>query len=102
MNTFCFVGQIDSLPELKEVSPGLKQATLTLKIIRPFKDCDGMYRYDYIPIEVWRGLAETLCKAGKLDGWISVRGRVKSSEYSVKGKSVTSFSFIAEHIGFIQ
>lgn len=101
MNTFCLVGQIDELPEIHSTREGIKQATLMLKVERPFKDSDGSYHYDIIPIEVWRGLAETLCAVGTKDNWLSVKGRIRSSTYEKNDKTYTNCYFVAENIGFI-
>jgi single-strand DNA-binding protein len=101
MNTFCLVGQLDELPELHELSNGTKQATLMLKVLRPYKDVDGCYHYDYIPVEVWRGLAETLARSSKQDDWLSVKGRIKTNSYTRNNKTYTNYTFVAETIGFI-
>ena len=60
MNVFCIVGQIEKLPVLKETSTGLKTCEVELKVIRPFSNSEGEFENDYITVEVWRGLAETI------------------------------------------
>lgn len=101
MNSFQLVGQIDSLPQIREVGGGIKTADMVLKVLRPFKDTQGVYQYDRITIELWRGLAETLCRASQLDSWISVKGRISARQYTRNEKTFTSYSFVAESIGFI-
>lgn len=101
MNVFCIVGKIQNLPGLKETINGTKTCTAILEVERPFANSDGVYEHDYIQIEVWRGLAETLCNVCKEGDWITVKGRVASSTYEKNAHSYINYTFIAEKIGFL-
>lgn len=61
MNLFCVVGQVAEIPTLKETVSGIKVANVLLKVQRPFANSEGVYEFDLIPVELWRGIAETLC-----------------------------------------
>ncbi|MDD7282079.1 MAG: single-stranded DNA-binding protein [Erysipelotrichaceae bacterium] len=101
MNVFCLVGSIEQLPTLKETTTGIKTCTVSLKVERPFANSEGIYEYDTIQVEVWRGLAETLCNVSKVDDWISVKGRIMARPYNKDGHVYTNYAFVAEKIGFI-
>ncbi|MGM9948345.1 single-stranded DNA-binding protein [Floccifex sp.] len=101
MNVFCLVGSIEELPTLKETTTGIKTCNVTLKVERPFANSEGVYEYDFIQVEVWRGLAETLCNVSKINDSISVKGRILSRKYEKDGHVYNNYAFVAEKIGFI-
>ena len=102
MNVFCIAGTIEELPVLKETNTGIKTCTVLLKCERPFANSDGIYESDYIQIDVWRGLAQTLCSVSKVGNWIAVKGRVSSRSVERDDRTFYNYSFIAEHIEFIK
>ena len=101
MNAFCFVGKVQEIPTLKETSAGVKNTNLTLDIQRPFANSQGIYESDRIQVEVWRGLAETICNVTKVGDWISVKGRVATYPYEKDGKTYYNPVFISEKVEFI-
>lgn len=101
MNLFCVVGQINALPYLKETSNGFKTCDLELKVVRNYADSNGEYENDYITVEVWRGLAETICNVAKVGEWVSVKGRIASRKIAREDKTYCFYTFIAENVGFI-
>lgn len=102
MNVFCIVGKIEKLPVLKETSTGLKTCEVELKVIRPFSNSEGEFENDYITVEVWRGLAETICHVAKVGAWISIKGRIASKVVQKPERTYRFYSFIAENVSFIQ
>lgn len=102
MNVFCIVGQIERLPVLKKTSTGLKTCEVELKVIRPFSNSEGEFENDYITVEVWRGLAETICHVAEVGAWISVKGRIATRVIQKSEKTYRFYTFIAENVGFIQ
>lgn len=102
MNLFCLVGQIAEIPTLKETAGGLKVATVLLKVQRPFANSDGTFEYDLIPIELWRGIAETLCNIATIDTWISTKGRVSTRPYEKDGRTFQNPTFIAESVKYLK
>lgn len=102
MNVFCIVGKIKELPGLKETVNGIKTCTVTVEIERPFANSEGIYESDEVIVEVWRGLAETVCNACKEGDWLSIKGRISSSRYERNNHSYLNYVLIAEKIGFLK
>ncbi|HAM30362.1 MAG TPA: single-stranded DNA-binding protein [Erysipelotrichaceae bacterium] len=102
MNLFCVVGEIEQKPELKETANGLKVAEVTLKVQRPFVNSEGYYDYDYIPIEMWRGAAETLCAVAEHGTWISAKGRISTRNHEKDGRTYINPVFIAENVKYLK
>lgn len=101
MNVFCFVGRIKEMPELRQIPSGEKVCNVLIEVERPYANSQGVYEIDTFQIEVWRGLAETLCHTTSQGAWISVKGRVLSRSYTKEDKVYYNSVFVAEHIGFI-
>lgn len=100
MNLFCLVGQIEELPVLKELSSKVKTCNLKLKVNRPFTNSDGIYETDTINVEVWRGLAETLCAVARVGAWVAVKGRIASRVVTKDENTYCFYTFIAENVSF--
>lgn len=102
MNVFVLVGNVVELPELKETSNGFKTCTVTISVERSYANADGLYEYDEIQVEVWRGLAETLCNTAKKGDYLSVKGRIVSRPVNKEGHTYFNYSFVAEKIHFLK
>lgn len=101
MNVFCIVGQIEQLPSLKETASGIKTCNVLVKIQRSFANPDGVYEYDHLQVEVWRGLAETISNVGKVDDLIAVKGRIASRKVLKDERTFYNYAFVAEKIDFL-
>ena len=74
-NQIYLIGRLVSDPEINETENG-KISDITLAIPRSYKNEEGIYETDFIPVRLWRGIAESTtewCHKGDL---IGVRGRV--------------------------
>lgn len=101
MNVFCFLGKLDHIPVLQNSKSGIHTTTIILNVSRPFTNPRGIYETDSIPIEVWRGLAETICNVAKKGDWLSVKGRVCVKTNTKDEKTYYNPVFIAENIEFV-
>lgn len=102
MNVFCIVGKVVELPQMKEISTGVKVSHVRLKVNRPFANSEGIYESDIIQVEVWRGLAETICSKTKIDDLLAVKGRIASFANEKDEHTYYNYSFIAEKVEFLR
>ena len=94
LNQTVLVGRLVQDPEIKELENDKKAGNITLAVTRSYKNADGIYENDFIPITLWQGIAENVkeyCKKGNLVG---VRGRLQAREDKVEvvGEKVTFLS----------
>ena len=92
-NNFVLVGRIVNELELKENENGVKQVNVTVAVPRSFKNADGIYETDFIPVVIYKGIAENTaewCKKGDL---IGIRGRLQMQDNNIQ--------IIAEKISFL-
>lgn len=102
MNLFCIVGKIEELPTLKQTTNGIKTCNVVLRVERPFANSEGIYESDLISVEVWRGLAETLCSTSAVGNLLAVKGRIVSRIYEKEDRKYYNYAFIAEKIDFLK
>lgn len=91
MNNVSFVGRLTKDPELKTTDTGRPYALSTLAVNRNFKNGNGEYETDYIPLTIWGKLAETFADYARKGSLISVTGEIRTHSYEKDG--VTHFSF---------
>lgn len=79
LNTFMCVGRLVSDTEIKETENG-KVGYITLAVNRNFKNNDGIYETDFIPVEMYSGMSEQVkeyCRKGDL---ISIKGYLQNND----------------------
>lgn len=88
MNKVVLVGRLTKDPELR-YTPGNNVATLsfTIAVNRNYKNANGGYDADFIPVVVWRGLAEMLAKHLKKGARVAVAGRIQTRSYDANDGS---------------
>ena len=92
-NMICLVGRLVSDPEINETE-NRKITNITLAIPRYWKNMNGEYETDFIPVKLFGQIAETTteyCKKGDL---IGVKGRLAR----LSGENLT---IVAEKISFL-
>lgn len=101
MNNFSLVGRLTADPVLKDLEGGKKVSNITIAVQRPFKNHDGIYETDFIPITLWQGLAENLNQYCTKGSQIAVSGRVQMQVGYFQDKQIQSIEIIAEKISFL-
>lgn len=99
MNTVLLIGRITHDVEIKQVGEGYNVANISMAVRREFKNADGEYEVDFIPITLWEGAAYTcqeLCRKGSL---ISLRARIQMNKReTAEGKTFNQVELIGEKI----
>lgn len=93
LNQIVLVGRLVEKPIVEENENGRKVSTITLAVTRSFKNSEGLYDNDFIPVILWDVIASNTseyCKKGDL---IGIKGRIQSS--------VDKIQVIAEKVTFL-
>lgn len=101
MNQVMMVGRLTADPELQETENENKYSKLTLAVPRNYKNENGEYETDFIPVDIWNSMAENTteyCKKGDLVG---VRGRLKMDSYEKDGEHRSILKVQADRITFL-
>ncbi len=101
MNIVLLIGRLTHDVEIIE-HPNGNYAHINLAVRRDFKNSDGTYDTDFLPITLWEGAASTCkeyCKKGSL---ISIKCRLQQNRWeSSDGKTNYSIDIIGEKICLI-
>ena len=98
MNKVFLIGRTTDKPQLKQTPNGVSVATFTIAINRRFNSDQT----DFIPVVVWRGLAENCAKYIEKGQQVAVSGELQSRRYEDKdGNKRTAFEVNAEDVEFL-
>ena len=100
MNIVLLTGRLTHDVEIKE-HPNGNYARINLAVRREFKNSDGSFDTDFIPVYLWEGAAITckdFCKKGSM---ITIKCRIQSNKWESDGKMNYSLDIIGEKISLI-
>lgn len=83
LNQTVLVGRISKDPVIEEMEDK-KYCRITIAVPRSYKNENGEYDTDFIPITLWNTIAENTkeyCKKGDLVG---IKGRIQSKENDIE------------------
>lgn len=92
LNQTVLVGRLVDQPQKTE-----KGANLTLAVPRSFKNKNGEYETDFIPVRTFGGVTENTCEYVKKGDLIGIKGRLQSTQTA----SGYTIELIAEKITFL-
>lgn len=94
-NVIMLVGHLVQDPEIKELENGKKVCNITLAIPRYYKNDDGIYDTDFIPVRLFHQVAATTteyCRKGDLVGIKGRVARLSGKDLEIIGEKVTFLS----------
>ena len=97
LNQIVVVGRLVSDPEIKETENGVKTSYITLAVTRCYKNEEGIYETDFIPVKLFKNIAENTvdyCKKGDIVG---VKGRLQTRQEEDKN----IIEIVAEKVTFL-
>lgn len=102
LNRIVIIGRLTRDPEVKTTTSGNAVATFTVAVDRAFKDKNGNTETDFIPVVVWRGLAETCGRYLSKGKMCAVDGRMQIRTYEASdGSKRTVAEVVADSVRFL-
>ena len=100
LNNISLQGRLATDPELRETGSGVKLASFTLAVNRPYqKDKDS--QTDFFDIVAWRGTGEFVARNFRKGDMAVVNGRLQTDVYKDKeGKNRKSYRIVANEVYF--
>lgn len=95
LNQIIVVGRLVSDPEIKETKNGKKVTDITLAVPRSYRNKEGVYDTDFIPVRLFAKIAETTneyCKKGDLVGAKGRVARLSGENLEIIAEKVTFLS----------
>lgn len=97
LNQVILVGRLVQDPEIKELENGIRTSYITLAVSRSYKNSDGIYETDFIPVRLYKGIAENTTEYCKKGDVIGVKGRIQTKQEENKN----IIEIIAEKVTFL-
>lgn len=91
LNQLCLVGRIAEEPTLEEIE-GKKKMLITLAVPRSYKNMNGEYDTDFIPIITYGQVAENTkeyCKKGDIVGAKGRLSKLNGRELEIVAEKIT-------------
>jgi len=104
MNSVILIGRLTKDPDLK-YPPGIGKAvaTFTVAVNRTFKNKEGNYEADFIPVQVWGKAAENCANYLQKGRQVGVSGRLQIRKYEDKdGNSRWATEVVADRVEFLE
>lgn len=104
LNRVVLIGRLTRDPELRYTPYGVAVCTYTLAVDRPFSNGQGEREADFIPIVVWRQLAETCANYLRKGRLVAVEGRIQVRSYTPEGSDQKRYvtEVVAENVRFLE
>lgn len=102
MNKVFLIGNLTKDPELTTTNSGVSLCKFTLAVQRRFTGNDGEREADFLPIIVWRGLADNCYKFLKKGSKAGVSGAIQTRQYDAPdGTRRFITEIIADEVEFL-
>lgn len=79
-NQIVLVGRLVQDPEIKELENEMRISYITLAVSRSYKNSDGIYETDFIPVRLCRGVAESVAEYCKKGDLLGIRGSIQTKQ----------------------
>ena len=100
-NNVVLIGRLTTKPELKTYEDGLKVCNVTLAVMRPFKNQNGEYDTDFIPVSLWYSYAQNTYQYCDKGDTVCVKGRLVQKVQEINGINYHSVDLVGERIIFL-
>lgn len=102
LNKVALIGRLTKDPELRYTTSGVPATRFTLAVNRNFTNSQGEREADFIPIQVWRGVAENCAKYLKKGRLVAVSGRIQTRSYEQDGQRRYTWEVVADEVQFLE
>lgn len=103
MNNVVLIGRLVRDPDMRYTPNGVAVTTFTMAVDRPFSSNKGEREADFIPIVVWRQLAEACANHLSKGRLAAVQGRIQTRHYENNdGRRVYVTEVVADSVRFLE
>ena len=101
MNKWIGIGRLVRNPDLNTTQSGISVCKFTIAVNRPYKAEDGKEQADFIPIVVWRALADNCHKYLIKGSQCAVVGSIQTRTYEKDGEKKYITEIVADNVEFL-
>ena len=102
MNRIFLIGNLTADPEVRQTGGGVSVCTFSVAVSRRFANQNGERETDFIPVVVWRALADNCGKYLAKGRKVAVAGVLQTRRYEDRqGNKRTAFEVVADDVEFL-
>lgn len=102
MNIVVIIGNITARPDMRFTPNGVKVATFSVAVDRPYTNADGSRDTDFLRVVAFGKLAENIEKYTEKGSKIAVTGRLETRSYTDKqGVKRQVWEIVADKVEFL-
>lgn len=101
LNQIVLVGRLTADPKIKSLEDGQRVSNLILAVQRDYKNSDGIYETDFIPVKLWSGVAENTAEYCRKGDLIAIKGRLQMITIGKINEQKQKLEVIAEKVTFL-
>ncbi|QQZ58932.1 single-stranded DNA-binding protein [Paenibacillus sonchi] len=102
LNQVVLIGRLTKEAELRYTPAGVAVAQFTLAVDRPFTNQGGEREADFIPVVVWKTVAENVANYLNKGSQVAVTGRIQIRNYeNNEGRRVYVTEVIGQNVQFL-
>ncbi len=98
LNQTVMVGRLVTDPEVNELESGKKVTNVTLAVPRSYKNAEGEYETDFVPVTLWNGVAESTAEYCHKGDMVGIKGFIKMT---TDKENHQHLSIVAEKVTFL-
>ena len=98
MNKVILIGRVCATPEAYTTQSGITRSSFRIAVQRPYKNPDGNYDADFLPIIAWRQPAEFCNRYLDKGRMVAVEGSIQTRSYDKDGSKRYVTEIIADHV----
>ena len=102
INKVVLIGRLTKDPDLRYTTSGVPVTRFTLAVNRNYTNQQGEREVDFIPITVWRGVAESCAKYLSKGRLVAVVGRIQTGSYDKDGQRHYTTDVVADEVRFLE
>lgn len=80
LNQIILVGRLTETPKLTITESGKKMINATIAVGRPYKNTEGEYETDFIPVHIYNEMAQNTSEYVQKGDLIGIKGRVETTD----------------------
>ena len=103
LNQMILVGRLTSDPTITKLEDGKEISTINLAVNRSFKNANGEYETDFIPVSLYNTIANNTAEYCKKGDIVGIKGRIQTVNGNIEliAEKVTFLSSKKEESGGI-
>jgi single-strand DNA-binding protein len=103
LNRWIGIGRLTKDPDMRYSPSGVACTSFILAVDRPFTNSSGEKETDFIPVVVWRKLAENCAEYLRKGRLCAVEGRIQVRHYdNNEGRRVYVTEVVADNVRFLE